>query len=139
VNAAQGTGQVMAGEIPINVTNMPFVVAPIQNGRLRALAVASAQRQALLPDVPTMRESGVPDFEVNSWYGVCAPASTPVALLDKLNADLHTVMRIPEIEQRLTALGMPPAPTTRDEFDQFIRAEIARWAQVIKNAGIPKQ
>jgi len=118
---------------------MPFVIAPIQSGRLRALAVASAKRQPLLPDVPTMQESGVPDFEVNSWYGVCAPAGTPVALLDKLNADIHSVLRIPEVEQRLTQLGMPPAPTTRDEFDRFIRAEIARWAQVIKDARIPKQ
>jgi tripartite-type tricarboxylate transporter receptor subunit TctC len=139
VNAAQGTGQVMAGEIPINVTNFPLVVGPIQSGRLRALAVASAQRQALLPDVPTMQESGVPGFEVNSWYGVCAPAAVPVALLDKLNADIVSVLRMPEIEQRLTELGMPPAPTTRDEFDQFIRAEIARWAKVISDAGIPKR
>ena len=106
---------------------------------MRALAVASAKRQAQLPDVPTMQESGVPDFEVNSWYGVCAPAGTPVALLDKLNADIHSVLRIPEVEQRLTELGMPPAPTSREEFDQFIRAEIARWAQVIKDARIPKQ
>jgi tripartite-type tricarboxylate transporter receptor subunit TctC len=139
VNAAQGTGQVMAGEIPINITNMPFVVAPIKSGRLRALAVASAKRQPLLPDVPTMQESGVPDFEVNSWYGVCAPAGVPAPLLDKLNADIHEVLRIPEVEQRLTDLGMPPAPTTREEFDKFMRAEIARWAQVIKDAGIPKQ
>lgn len=139
VNAAQGTGQVMAGELPINVTNAPLVIGPIKSGRLRALAVASAKRQALLPDVPTAQESGVRDFEVNSWYGVCAPAGVPAVLLDKINADLHTVLRIPEIEQRLSELGMPPAPTTRDEFDQFIRAEIARWAQVIKDAGIPKQ
>jgi tripartite-type tricarboxylate transporter receptor subunit TctC len=138
-SAAQATSDVMAGQLPVNITNMPFVIAPIQSGRLRALAVASAKRQALLPDVPTMQESGVPDFEVNSWYGVCAPAGTPVALLDKLNADLHAVMRIPEVEQRLTGLGMPPAPTSRDEFDQFIRAEITRWAQVIKDARIPKQ
>ena len=138
-NAGQGTSDVIAGQIPINITNMPLIIGPIQSGRLRALAVASKERQALLPDVPTMAESGVPDFEVNSWYGVCAPAATPVALLDKLNADLHTIMRIPEVAQRLTALGMPPAPTTRDEFDQFIRAQIALWAQVIKDANIPKQ
>jgi tripartite-type tricarboxylate transporter receptor subunit TctC len=137
-SAAQGTSDVIAGQLPVNITNMPFVIAPILSGRLRALAVASAKRQALLPDVPTMQESGVPDFEVNSWYGVCAPAGTPVALLDKLNADLHAVMRIPEIEQRLTGLGMPPAPTSREEFDLFMRAEIARWAQVIKDAKIPK-
>ena len=139
VNASQGTGQTVAGEIPINVTNMPFVIGPIQSGRLRVLAVGSAKRQPLLPNVPTLQEAGLPDFEVNSWYGVCAPAAVPPPILDKINADLHEVMRIPEIEQRLTELGMPPAPTTRDEFDKFIRAEIARWAQVIKEAKIPKQ
>ena len=138
-NAAQGTNDVIAGQLPINITNLPFLVAQIQAGRLRALAVASAKRQTQLPDVPTMQESGVPDFEVNSWYGVCAPAGTPVALLDKLNADIHSVLRIPEVEQRLTELGMPPAPTSREEFDQFIRAEIARWAQVIREARIPRQ
>jgi tripartite-type tricarboxylate transporter receptor subunit TctC len=137
-NATQGTTDVIAGQLPINITNIPFLVAPIQAKQLRALAVASAQRQPLLPDVPTMQESGVPDFEVNSWYGVCAPAGTPVALLDKLNADVHAAMRVPEVERRLHELGMPAAPTTRDEFDKFIRAEITRWAQVIKAANIPK-
>ena len=139
VNPSQAMGQVIGGELPIYITNMPLVIGPIQGGRLRALAVASAKRQALLPDVPTMQESGVADFEVNSWYGVCAPAGVPEALLDKLNADLHTVMRVPEVEHRLTELGMPPAPTTREEFDTFMRAEIARWAQVIRDANIPRQ
>lgn len=138
-NAGQGTGDVIAGQLPINITNFPLLVAPVKSGRLRALAVASAKRQDLLPEVPTMQEAGVPDFEVNSWYGVCAPAATPVALLDKLNADLHAVMRTPEVEQRLSGLGMPPAPTGRDEFDKFMRAEIERWAQVIKDAKVPKQ
>ena len=138
-NAAQGTSDVIAGQLPINITNFPFAIAPVQSGRLRAIAITSAKRQAQLPNVPTVQESGVPDFEVNSWYGVCAPAGTPVALLDKLNADLHAILRIPEIEQRLTDLGMPPAPTSREEFDQFMRAEITRWAQVIRDARIPKQ
>jgi tripartite-type tricarboxylate transporter receptor subunit TctC len=131
--------QVIGGELPIYITNMPLVIGPIQSGRLRAIGVASAKRQPLLPDVPTMQEQGVKDFEVNSWYGVCAPAGVAEPLLDKINADLHTVMKIPEVAQRLGELGMPPAPTTRDEFDKFIRGEIARWAQVIKDAKIPKQ
>ena len=139
VQTAQALAQVMGGELPVYITNMPLVIGPIQGGRLRAIAVASAQRQPLLPDVPTFQESGVPDFEVNSWYGVCAPAGVPAALLDKINADIHEVLRVPEVEKRLTELGMPPAPTTRDEFDKFMRAEIAKWAQVIKDAGIPKQ
>ena len=138
-SASQGTSDVISGQLPINITNLPFLVAPVKAGRLRALAVASAKRHPLLPDVPTMQESGVPDFEVNSWYGVCAPAGVPEALLDKLNADIVSVLREPELEQRRSELGMPPAPTTREEFDKFIRAEIARWAQVIKDARIPKQ
>lgn len=137
-NSGQGTSDVIAGQLPINVTNFPILVAPIKSGRLRALAVASAERQALLPDVPTMREAGVPDFEVNSWYGVCAPSGTPTAVLDKVNADLHKVLRSPEIEQRLSEMGMPPAPNSRAEFETFIRNEIDRWGQVVRDAKIPK-
>ena len=137
--AAQGVTDTIGGQVPVNVSNFPAIVGPVQTGRLRALAVTSAQRASLLPDVPTMQESGVPGFEVNSWYGVAAPAGTPVPLLDKLNADITAVLRLPEIQQRLNDLVMPPSPTSREEFDQFIRAEITRWAQVIKDAGIPKQ
>jgi tripartite-type tricarboxylate transporter receptor subunit TctC len=138
-NAAQGTSDVIAGQLPVNITNFPFLVEPVKAGRLRPLAVTSAKRQSLLPEVPTMQESGVPGYEVNSWYGVCAPAGVPEALLDKIHTDVVSVLRMPDVEQRLTELVIPPSPTTRDEFDQFIRAEIARWAQVIRDAGIPKQ
>jgi tripartite-type tricarboxylate transporter receptor subunit TctC len=138
-NAAQGTMDVIAGQLPINVTNFPFVIPFAKSGRLRALAVTSAQRQAPLPDVPTVQESGVPGYEVNSWYGVCAPAAVPVPLLDKLNADITAILRTPDMTERLTELVIPPSPTTRDEFDRFMRAEIDRWAKVIKSANIPKQ
>jgi tripartite-type tricarboxylate transporter receptor subunit TctC len=138
-NAVQGTNDVIAGQLPINITNFPAVIGQVQARRLRGLAVTSAKRQPLLPDVPTVQESGVPEYEVNSWYGVCAPAGVPVPLLDKLNADFVSVLRMPEVEQKLTELVIPPSPTTREEFDQFMRAEIARWAQVIRDAKIPKQ
>ena len=137
--AAQGVSDTIAGHVPINVSNVPAIVGPAQAGRLRALAVTSAQRIAQMPDVPTMQESGVPGFEVNSWYGVAAPAGTPVALLDKINTDVIAVLKTPEITQRLTELVMPPSPTTRKEFDDFMRGEIAKWARVIKEAGIPQQ
>lgn len=135
----QAITDTIAGQLPINISNFPAIIGPVQNGRLRALAVTSARRQVQLPDVPTMREAGVSDFEVDSWYGVCAPAATPAALLDKLNADVHAVLRIPEVEQQLIELVMSPSPTSREEFDKFMRAEIARWAQVIKDANIPRQ
>jgi tripartite-type tricarboxylate transporter receptor subunit TctC len=136
---AQGITDNIAGQVPVGISNFPAAVAPIQSGRLRPLAVTTATRASQLPDVPTVQESGFPGFEVSSWQGVCAPAATPTAVLDKLNADINTVLRIPEIEQRLNELVMGGPATTREEFDQFIRMEIARWAKVIRDAKIPQQ
>ena len=136
---AQGIGDTVAGQVPVNISNFPAITSQIRSGRLRPLAVTSATRAAQFPDIPTIQESGLPDFDVQSWYGVCAPASTPSAILDKLHDDFGTVLRMPDVEQKMTELMMPPAPTSRDKFDQFIRGEIARWARVIKEAGIPQQ
>jgi tripartite-type tricarboxylate transporter receptor subunit TctC len=136
---AQGITDTIAGQVPVNISNFPATVAPVQTGRLRPLAVTSATRAGQAPDVPTVQEAGIPGYEVNSWYGVCAPAGTPMALLDKLNADINSVLRMPDIRQRLDELMMGGPQTSREEFDQFIRAEIAKWAQVIKDAGIPQQ
>ena len=135
----QAINDTIGGQIPINISNFPAVIGSAQSGRLRALAVTSMQRAALLPEVPTMHESGVPGFEVNSWYGMLAPAGTSGPVLDKLNTDFSSVLRVPEVQQRLAELVVSPAPGSRKEFEQFIGSEIARWAQVIKDAGIPKQ
>jgi tripartite-type tricarboxylate transporter receptor subunit TctC len=135
---AQALTDAIGGQVPLNVSNLPQSVGPVQGGRLRGLAVTSAKRAAPLPEVPTMQESGVADYEVTSWYGVCAAAGTPAALLDKLNADITSVLRSEELQHRLIELITEITPTTREEFDRFIRAEIARWAQVIKTANIPK-
>jgi tripartite-type tricarboxylate transporter receptor subunit TctC len=135
----QAVTDAIAGQVPINISNAPLSLGALQGNRLRALAVTSAQRISLLPEVPTMKESGVPDFEVNSWYGLVAPAGTPAAILDKINADMHTALRSQDVEKRMQDVAMPPSPTTRQEFDQFVRGEVARWARVIKEAGIPQQ
>jgi tripartite-type tricarboxylate transporter receptor subunit TctC len=135
----QAVTDTIAGQVPINISNAPLSIGALESRRLRALAVTSAQRIAVLPDVPTMQESGVPNFEVNSWQGLMAPAGTPAAILDKINADMHTALRAPEVEKRMQDVAMPPSPTTRQEFDQFVRGEVARWARVIKEAGIPQQ
>jgi tripartite-type tricarboxylate transporter receptor subunit TctC len=136
---SQGITDNIAGQVPVGISNFPASVAPVQSGRLRPLAVTSATRTGQLPNVPTVEEAGFPGFDVNSWQGVCAPAGTPAALLDKLNADINSVLRMPDIRQRMEELVMVGPQTTREEFDQFIRAEIVRWAQVIKDAGIPQQ
>ena len=137
--AAQGIADTIGGQIPFNVSNLPAMVGTVQSGRLRGLAVTAAKRAALLPAVPTMRESGVLDYEVNSWYGVCAPAATPAPVLDKLYQDFTAVLRLPDVQQRLAELAIDTAPKNPEEFSQFIRDEITRWAKVIKDAGIPLQ
>jgi tripartite-type tricarboxylate transporter receptor subunit TctC len=136
---SQAITDTIGGQVPFNVSNFPATVAPVQAGRLRPLAVTSANRAAQLPSVPTIQEAGFPGFDVQSWQGVCAPAGTPTAVLDKLHADFNAVLRMPDVRARLDELVMGGPPTTREEFDQFIRSEIARWAKVIKDAGIPQQ
>jgi len=137
--ASQGVTDTIAGQIPINMSNFPASVAPVQSGRLRALAITTAARVPQAPSIPTMQKSGFPGYDVSSWYGVCAPAATPAALLERLNADINSVLRIPELHQRLQELVIGGPETTRDDFDQYIRVEIARWAKVIKEAKIPLQ
>ena len=128
----------IGGQVPLNISNLPQAVPPVQSGRLRGLAVTSAKRAGPLPSVPTMQEAGIPGYEVTSWYGLCAPAGTPAAILDKVNADMGSVLRAPDFRQRLLELITEVTPSSREEFDRFIRAEIARWAQVIRDAHIPQ-
>lgn len=135
---AQALTDTIGGQVPLNISNLPQSLFPIKDGRLRGLAVTSAKRAVPLPNVPTMQESGIADYEVNSWYGVCAPAATPTALLDKLNADMVSTLQSRELQQQLSDLINEVAPTTREEFDKFIRSEITRWARVIKEARIPQ-
>jgi tripartite-type tricarboxylate transporter receptor subunit TctC len=137
--APQALTDVIGGQIPSSMQTAPAVLSAIQSGRVRALAVTSIKRIPQLPSVPTMDETALPGFEVNSWYGLCAPAATPTPVLDKVHADITAVLRTPEIQQRLKDLVVEVAPTTPQEFAQFIRAETARWARVIKAAGIPQE
>jgi tripartite-type tricarboxylate transporter receptor subunit TctC len=137
--APQALSDVVGGQIPCSVQTAPGVLQAIQSGRVRALAVTSLKRISQLPAVPTLNETVLPDFEVNSWYGLCAPAATPASILDKVHDDLVAVLRSPDIQQRFEQLVIQVAPTSRDEFGQFIRAETARWARVVKETGIPQQ
>ncbi|HKA43954.1 MAG TPA: tripartite tricarboxylate transporter substrate binding protein, partial [Burkholderiales bacterium] len=136
---AQGVSDNIAGQVPVGISNFPASVSPVKAGRLRPLAVTSAKRVSQAPSIPTIQEAGIPGYEVNSWYGVCAPAGTPAALLDKLHTDVNAALRSPELQARLDELVMGGPQTSREEFEQFIRSEIALWAKVIKDAGIPQQ
>ena len=129
----------MAGQIESGMTNLPLIIAPIQAGRMRGIAVTSSKRASQLPNVPTMIESGLPGYEVYSWYGVCTNAATPSAILEKLHADVTSVLRSPEVQKTFGDLMIDIAPTTREGFAEFMRTETARWAEVAKAAGIAKQ
>ena len=137
--APQALTDVIGGQIPSSIQSAPGVLSAIQSGRVRALAVTSLTRIPHLPAVPTLHETVLPDWEVTSWYGLCAPTGTPAPILDKIHTDLTAVLRMPDIQQRFKDLVIEIAPTSRDAFAQFIRAETARWARVIKDAGIAQQ
>jgi tripartite-type tricarboxylate transporter receptor subunit TctC len=135
----QALTDTVAGQIPSSMQTAPAAISSIETGRVRPLAVTSLKRIPQLPAVPTMDESGVAGFEVNSWYGLCAPSGTPATVLDKVHDDLVSVLRTPEIQQRMRDMVVEAAPTTREQFAQFIRAETQRWARVVKEAGIAQQ
>jgi hypothetical protein len=135
----QALSDLMGGQIPVSVQSAPAVLPTIHAGRVRALAVTSAARLSQLPGVPTVHATALPGFEVSSWYRLCAPAGTPTPVVDKVHADRTVVLQLPERQQRFKDLVIEVTPTGRDEFAQFIRAETARWARVIKEAGIPQQ
>jgi tripartite-type tricarboxylate transporter receptor subunit TctC len=137
--AMPALADLMGGQIPVMLANLPALLPHIVSGKIRALAVTSATRSARLPAVPTVLESGVADYVVTSWYGMCAPAGTPAPILDKLHADLTKTLQAADVQQRLADLVIEVAPTSRDEFTAFIRSEMARWAKVVRDSGIPTQ
>ena len=136
----KGGGQaiidVMGGNIPLVYTAVAGAHQHVKSGKLIGVAVSSAQRAASLPDVPTFIESGVADFEINSWVGILAPAKTPKAILDKLNAELSAVLSDPEVRERLNVLGIKATPGSADKFGEDIKRDLARYATVVKAAGI---
>jgi tripartite-type tricarboxylate transporter receptor subunit TctC len=125
----------IGGHIQVMFDNLPGQIAYVKSGRTRALAVTTAKRNFQLPEVPTMIEAGVPGFEVNVWYGVFAPARVPAAVVAKLNTELVKTLRLPEIRERMAEQGAEPSPTTPEAFAAFQKAEVVKWAKVVKDSG----
>ena len=115
---------------------MPPAIANIKEGNLRALAVTAAKRSAALPDVPTMAEGGVPDQEAETINGLLAPAGTPNDIIARINRDTVAALSLPDVKERLSALGFEPAVTTPAEFGARINSEIAKWDKVVRAANI---
>ncbi|HEX2825272.1 MAG TPA: tripartite tricarboxylate transporter substrate binding protein [Burkholderiales bacterium] len=135
----KGTGQMVidlvAGQVQLASMGFPAALSNVKAGKLRVIAVTSAARSPLLPDVPTVAETGLPGFDVTSWYGVFAPAALSADITGKLNAEIATMVVAPDVKERLAQLGAEPAKMSPDEFGRYVKAEVARWARVVKDSG----
>jgi len=127
---------VLAGQVQLVVMGIPAAAPHIKAGKLRALGLLAPARAAALPEVPTVAEAGLANFEVSTWYGVLAPAGTPRPIINRLNTELVRIMNSPDLKDRLAALATDPLASTPDEFADFIRQEIARWGKVVREAGL---
>ena len=129
----------IGGQVDVLVMAVPAAEAQVRAGKARALAVISEKRATPMPNVPTSKESGFDNFVVDIWYGILAPSGTPPALVNRLNSEINKALAAPDMKDRLLAAGIQPIGNTPDQFAGFIKSESARFAKVIKDAGIPPQ
>ncbi len=133
--SAPALTDLMGGQVDMMFEQIPAVLPHVQSGKLRALAVGSAQRVAALPDLPSISESGLPGFDVVSWFGIMAPAGTPAPIVSRLRAELMKIMRMPDVSEKLASLGAEPQASTPQAFSQTIVAELPKWAEIIRKSG----
>ena len=126
----------MAGQVDLLFDQLSSSVGPLKSGRIRALAVTSAARTAVFPDIPTMKEAGVADFEVTNITGVLAPAGTSAEIIGRLNAAILKVLGSASVKERFAGLALEPAPSTPEQFSVYIKEDFARWTKVVKDASI---
>jgi tripartite-type tricarboxylate transporter receptor subunit TctC len=132
---AEAQTQIIGGSFPTMSDTITGVSAQVKAGRLRAIGVAIPQRSPFMPDVPTIAEQGYPGFESVGWIGLAAPARTPPAILDKLNAEIRKMLQDPAVRERFAALASTPVGDSREQFAAFIKSEIAKWSRIAKESG----
>jgi tripartite-type tricarboxylate transporter receptor subunit TctC len=135
-SSAQMTTDAIGGQFELMFHNAPVVLPHIKAGSLRALAITSARRSPSVPDVPTMVEAGVNGFEVSAWFGFMAPATTPPAVIQKISTDVARLVATPELQGRMLADASEPVGSTPDEYAAFIKAETAKWREVVKQTNM---
>jgi len=126
----------LSGEVQVMFSSAVAMLPQVKAGRLRAIAMTGSKRSAAIPNIPTVAESGVPGYETGSWYGVVVPAGTPKAAIDRLSREIQTIVKAQDITSKLNEEAVIPVGSTPEAFDKHIRAELARWAKVIKSAKI---
>ena len=132
---AAAANAVVAGQVPVGSTSIPPVVQLAKAGRVRAIAVTSSRRSSALPDVPTVAELGYPGFEANTWFAMMAPAGTPAAILDRVNAEINTILQNRAINEGFSAQSLEAVRMNRTELDAYLLAESRKWAAVVQQTG----
>jgi tripartite-type tricarboxylate transporter receptor subunit TctC len=127
---------VMSGETQLMIATLPGAIPHLKSGRLRAIGITSLKRSALLPEVPTLSDAGVPGYEYETWYGVFAPAGTPAAVVSTLNKAINQSLASPEMQASMTRQGIDPVSGTSQQFAALVRREVSKWTRVIREAGI---
>ncbi len=133
--AGQVVGDLLAGQLQLASMGLPVAMPHVQSGKLRAIALTGATRSPLLPQLPTVAEAGLPGFDVTSWYGLFGPAALPREIIMRLNGEISAAITAPELKERLTALGAEPSVKNPEQFAQYVREEITKWAKVVKASG----
>ena len=126
----------MSGQVSLMFPNIATSLPYVRTGRMRALGVGSKQRSAIAPEIPTIHESGLPGYEMSSWFGLLAPAGSPAAIVTRLQQEIARIFKQPEVREKLYAQGVEPVGGTPQEFTAFLNAETAQWAKVIKASGL---
>jgi tripartite-type tricarboxylate transporter receptor subunit TctC len=136
----KGTGpaltDLLGGQVQLMMNSAVSMLPQVRNGKLRAIALTGTHRLAALPELPTIAESGLPGYDAASWYGILAPVKTVRPIVDKLNREIVTIVRLPELRERLAGDGAEAVGNSPEEFAAYIKREVARWAVVIREAGI---
>ncbi len=138
-NSGEARNSVIGGHVQMMIDAITTTAPTVQAGQVRALGTTGQKRSDVLPDVPTIAEAGVPNYEATIWLGIMAPAGTPKPVVDKLNAEINKVLAKPEVQQAWTRQGAVPMVMTPAEFDRYLRADIDKWAEVVKVSGAKVQ
>ena len=133
--AGPALSDTIAGQVRMSFTSLPSAVGHIKGGRLRAIAVTSAQRSESVPDIPTLAESGLPGFDVNPWFGLLVPAGTPEAVVNQLNRDINEALATADVKDKFSKQGAVPLTMTPAQFAEQLKADLAKWEKVVRDSG----
>ena len=133
------SADVLGGQVPLGVVDVPSAIANVKAGKLRALAVTTKRRISAAPDVPTFEEAGLPGYEAIGWFGAVAPAGTPREIVERLNSEIRAALSNADVREKSLAAGAEPFPTTPEEFATIIRDETKKWGEVVRTANIKLQ